>query len=74
MMGPLPEQPEPADGARFVRGACRGRAAVRWSPTANKGVIGIAMPPRSIEHVALADGACRDLPARAENTWGQWRR
>ena len=43
-------------------------------PHRNKGVIGIAMPPRSIEHVALADGACRDLPALTEKTSGQWRR
>ena len=35
-------------------------------PNRDWGVIGIDMPPRSIEDVALADGPCRDLPALTE--------
>ena len=50
------------DGARPTRGFRRCRAAVRRSPDRRAGIIGIEMPPRSIENVALTDGACRDLP------------
>ena len=57
-----------ADGARPVRGLRRCRAAVRRSPDRRAGIIGIEMPPRSIENVALTDGACRDLPAPTERT------
>ena len=60
MMAPAPEQADRVDGARSVHGARRCRAAARWSPNRAKGVIGIEMPPRSIEDVALADGTCRD--------------
>ena len=37
----------------------------RWAkePDRGAGIIEIEMPRRSIEHVALADGTCRDLPA-----------
>ena len=63
MKTPAPEQAERVDGARSVRAVRRCRAAVRWSANRAKGVIGIEMLPRSIEDVALADGACPDLPA-----------
>ena len=37
----------------------------RWAkePDHSAGIIEIEMPRRSIEHVALADGTCRGLPA-----------
>ena len=56
------------DVARPVPTACHGRAAVRRSPDRRAGVIGINMPWRPIEDVALADGTCRDVPALIEGT------
>ena len=70
-MAPVPEQPDRVDSARSVRGVRRRRAAVRWSPNRTKGVIGIEMSPRPIEDMALADGACRDLPALTEKAGGR---
>ena len=42
--------------------------AVRRSPDRGDSIIGIKLPSRSIEDVALTDGACRDLPALTEMT------
>ena len=67
-MAPMPEQADRVDGARSVRGVRRRRAAVRWSSNRTWGVIGIEMPLRSIEDVALADGACRNLTAPTNRT------
>ena len=67
-MVPVPEQPDRVDGARPVRALRRCRAAVRWSPDRTRGIIGIKLPLRSVEHVAFTDGACRDLTAPTEKT------
>ena len=55
------------DVARPVHTARHGRAGVRRSLDRRAGVIGINMPWRPIEDVALADGTCRDLPALIES-------
>ena len=49
------------DGARLAHT----RVPRRWAKESDRGagIIEIEMPRHSIEHVALADGTCHDLPA-----------
>ena len=61
------QQPDPADGARPVRG-CAAAAPLCDGARTAQGITGIELPRRSIEHVAPTDGTCRDLPAPTERT------